>query len=63
MTATVQLNNGTAIAFDPVASKDSVLLSLEGDVTGQIMNCVLIPLDKIAAVMAMLQLVANQVKP
>lgn len=68
MTARVALNHGTAIALDPVHGTDvaptrGVLLSLEGDVTGEILNCCLIPLDRIRAVIASLELVAEQARP
>lgn len=66
MTARVALNDGTAIALDPIkgthaAPTQGVLLSLEGSTPGNVMNCALIPLDRIRAVIASLELVASQV--
>lgn len=67
MTARVTLNEGTAIALDPImgtrtAPTQGVLLSLEGKVPGDVLNCALIPLDRIRAVIASLELVADQVR-
>lgn len=67
MTARVALNDGTAIALDPIkgthaAPTQGVLLSLEGRTPGDVMNCALIPLDRIGAVIASLQLAASQVR-
>lgn len=38
----------------------AVLLTLEGRIPGNIMNCVIIPLDKIGAVIASLELAESQ---
>lgn len=64
MSASIRLNAGTAIVFDAIkqtgATPRAVLLTLEGKTPGQIMNCAIIPLDKIRAVIASLELVASQ---
>lgn len=67
MTARVALNEGTAIALDPITGKtgkttQGVLLSLEGKVPGQVHNCCVIPLDRIRAVIASLELAAHQAR-
>lgn len=68
MTARTSLNDdGTAIAFDPVqgshaAPTKGVLMSIEGPVPGNVLNCALIPIDRIRAVIASLELVAKQVR-
>ena len=67
MSATVRLNNGNAIQFDEVkgvAQREvsGVLLSLEGKYQGEILNCLLIPLDRIETVIESLRLVASQVR-
>lgn len=67
MTARVALTDGTAIALDPIhgthaAPTQGVLLSLEGRVPGEVLNCALIPLDRIRAVIASLELAAAQVR-
>ena len=67
MTATVRLGDGTAISMDPVEGRPDrvtkgVLLSLEGKKHGEVLNCALIPLDKIGAVIESLRLVASQVR-
>jgi hypothetical protein len=62
--ATVRLNGGTAIALDPVRqtrhTTKGVLLTLEGRTPGDTMNCAVIPLDRVRAVIASLELVADQ---
>lgn len=62
--ATVRLNDRTAIALDPVrgghGTTQGVLLTLEGRMPGDAFNCAVIPLDKVRAVIASLELVANQ---
>lgn len=68
MSATVHMGNRTAIQFDPVKGTPQliaagVLLSIEGKHHGVVLNCCLIPLDKVGAVIASLQLVAGQVQP
>ena len=64
MSAAVRLNEGTSIVFDAIketrATPRAVLLSLEGKTPGAVMNCAVIPLDKIRAVIASLELVASQ---
>lgn len=67
MSATVRLGDGTAVAFDAIQESPhkltrGVLLTLEGRTPGDVLNCALIPMDKIGAVIASLQLVAAQVK-
>lgn len=66
MTARVVINEGCAVALDAVRPTANtgrgVLLSLEGRTPGDTMNCALIPLDKIGAVIASLQLVAEQAR-
>jgi hypothetical protein len=63
-TATVRLNSRAAIAFDCVKATEftsqGVLLTLEGRTAGDVMNCTIIPLDKVRAVIASLELVAHQ---
>lgn len=62
--ATVRINDRVAIAFDPVretrGTSRGVLLSLEGKIPGDTMNCAVIPLDRVRAVIASLELVAQQ---
>ncbi len=64
MSASVRLNQGTAIVFDAIKETQStqrgILLTLEGKTPGNVMNCAVIPLDKIRAVIASLELVASQ---
>lgn len=62
MTATVQLRQGAAIALDACDDHNAVLLTLKGAVYGEMLNCALIPVDRIDAVIASLQLVRSQVK-
>ena len=63
--ATVRLTeSGTAIVFDSIRGTATnktrgVLLSLEGKNPGTVMNCALIPLDRIGAVIASLELAAK----
>ena len=66
MSATVRLSDGSAIQLDPVkasrtAPTAGVLLTLEGKHHGELLNCGLIPLDRIGAVIESLRLVASQV--
>ena len=66
MSATVRLGDGSAIQFDPIQGKEGrttcgVLLTLEGKKHGELLNCGLIPLDRIGAVVESLRLVASQV--
>ncbi len=68
MSATVRLHAGSAIKFDPVNGTPTsptrgVLLTLEGKRHGELLNCGLIPLDRIGAVIESLRLVASQVQP
>lgn len=64
--ATIRLGDGTAIALDPVQetryTRQGVLLTLEGRVPGEVMNCAMIPLERVRAVIASLELVADQVR-
>ncbi len=65
MTATVRLSACSAIQFDPVAGTPAVpmrgvLLTLTGKHQGEILNCGLIPLERIGAVIESLRLVAAQ---
>jgi hypothetical protein len=68
MTASIHLGTGetcgTRIVLDPLAPNGArgpcVLLTLEGRIPGNIMNCAIIPVDRIAAVVASLQLVAAE---
>lgn len=67
MSATVRLGDGSAIQLDPVrgttaAPTAGVLLTLEGKRHGELLNCGLIPLDRIGAVIESLRLVAAQVR-
>lgn len=67
MSASVRLGDGTAIVFESVNATHThperrVLLTLEGKVPGDILNCALIPIDKVPAVIASLQLAASQAK-
>lgn len=67
MSATVRLGDGSAIQLDPIQGKSGrmsagVLLTLEGKKHGELLNCGLIPLDRIGAVIESLRLVASQVK-
>lgn len=67
MSAAVRLGDGTAIAFDAIDGDThkltkGVLMTLEGRTHGDILNCVTIPIDKIGAVIASLELVASQVQ-
>ena len=67
MSATVRLGDGSAIQLDPIQGKcgrvtAGVLLTLEGKKHGELLNCGLIPLDRIGAVIESLRLVASQVK-
>lgn len=66
--ATVQLGNGSAVTMDPIDGTPhrlvkGVLLTIEGRTHGEVLNCCTIPLEKIGAVIASLQLVASQVQP
>ena len=66
MSATVRLGDGSAIQLDPIQGKSGrmsagVLLTLEGKKHGELLNCGLIPLDRIGAVIESLRLVASQV--
>lgn len=64
--ASVRLSERVAIALDPVRETlhtvKGVLLSLEGNVPGNVMNCAVIPLDRVGAVIASLELVAKQAR-
>jgi hypothetical protein len=63
MSAAVRLNDGAAIVFDPVRATEhtskGVLLTLEGRIPGNVMNCAIIPLERVRAVIASLELVAK----
>lgn len=63
MTATVHLKGETSIVFDVVQetayTSRGVLLSLKSGRPGEVINCALIPADRIPAVLASLQLVAR----
>lgn len=58
--ATIRINDGAAIALDPVrATKHTtqgVLLTLEGRANGVTLNCALIPLERVRAVIQGLEL-------
>lgn len=67
MSATIRLRDGSAITLDPVkgtpaAPTSGVLLTLEGRHHGELLNCGLIPIDRIGAVIESLRLVASQVQ-
>ena len=63
MSAAVRLNDGAAIVFDAVRATQhttqGVLLTLEGRVPGNVLNCAIIPLDRVRAVISSLELVAK----
>ncbi len=67
MTATVRISDAAAIVLDPIQGDRSghitrgVLLTLQGRTHGDTLNCAVIPLDKVRAVIASLELVAKQV--
>lgn len=64
MSATVQLNDRQAIALDAIKGRATttkgVLLTLEGTTPGEAMNCAVIPLGRVRAVIASLELVAKE---
>lgn len=64
MTATVQLSDRTAIALDPIkgtaTTTKGVLLTIEGNTPGDALNCAVIPLSRVRAVIASLELVARE---
>ena len=65
MTATIRLGpRAGAIVLDPVNTQISkgVLMTLEGITRDQLVSCILIPLDKLDAFKASLDLVASQVR-
>ena len=67
MSATVRLSDCRAIQFDPIngtrtAPAAGVLLTLAGRHQGELLNCSLIPIDRIGAVIESLRLVASQVQ-
>jgi hypothetical protein len=62
--ASVRLSDRSAITFELVKSHSDngakrVLLTLEGRVPGEVLNCVLIPLEKINSILATLKAVAQ----
>lgn len=62
MSAAISLTERTAIAFEVVKSPSNgkcVLLTLEGLVHGQTVNCTLIPLHKVPEVVALMQSIAK----
>lgn len=66
MSATVRLGDGSALVMDPIMGTagriaSGVLLTLEGRTHGEVLNCALIPLDKIGAIIESLRLTASQV--
>lgn len=64
--ATIRLGDGSAIALDAVRATQhttkGVLLTLEGRIPGNVMNCAVIPLDRVRALIASLELVAEQAR-
>lgn len=67
MSATVHVSQNAAITLDVVQSShvrfEGVLLSIQGKHHGETMNCVLIPVNKVEAVIDAMRLAAQQVKP
>lgn len=68
MSATIHMGNRTAIQLDavkgtPLVTVSGVLLSIEGKYHGDVLNCCLIPLDKVGTVIESLKLVASQAVP
>ena len=67
MSATVHVSQNAAIILDVVQSShvrfEGVLLSIQGRHHGETMNCVLIPVNQVDAVIDALRLAAQQVKP
>lgn len=68
MSTTVRLGDGSAIQFDPIQGKEGrtacgVLLTLQGRKHGELLNCCLIPLDRIGAVIESMLLVQRQLQP
>lgn len=67
MSATVHLQNGTSIVFDAIKRTEpkgerAVLLSLEGRVPGTVLNCAIIPIASVRAVVASLELVLEEAR-
>lgn len=64
--ASLRLNGGCAIALDPIretsATQRGILLSLQGRVPGSVMNCAVIPLERVPELLATLQMVADQAR-
>lgn len=61
MTARIVINEGCAVALDAVRATahttKGVLLTLEGRTPGDCLNCALIPIDRMGALIASLELV------
>lgn len=68
MSATIALNGTTSLTLDPLQGFTSqpipgVLLTIEGRVHGTVLNCAVIPLDKVDQLVEALRLVAHQARP
>lgn len=67
MSCSVRLGDGSAVVFDAIQGRESqlvrpgVLLTLEGKRHGELLNCALIPTDKVGQVIEALQLVAAEI--
>ena len=66
MSAAVRLSPTSCIVFEPVSGTSypgatrGALLTLEGSTPGTTVNCAVIPVDRIGAVIASLELVRSQ---
>jgi len=66
--ACVALGNGSSVQFEPVANtvpsihEKRVLMTICGKVHGDAMNCALIPVSCVPAMVASLELAASQCK-
>lgn len=62
-TATVRLNDHSRLALDAVmleGERKAILMTMQGQVHGSDQNCCLIPLDRVRAVIASLELVSSK---
>lgn len=68
MSATVRLSDESALVFEPITTTLSnptrrILMTIEGRIPGDALNVALIPVARIPAIIASLELAASQSRP
>lgn len=66
MSARIVINEGCAVAIDPVRATEhttkGVLITLEGRTPGDCLNCALVPMHKMGDLIASLQMVYDEAR-